>query len=345
MRTGLNDLEKRLTIIEKKAQTIDQDLVKEATNLTKQMEQVYGGYEVLYSYLREKFKLAGGDVKAVAKDKLLAHKDSEIIGFVKGLADANVRAQKFAKSYDQIKATKGKDLMAEIDRAINLVDELDALLRKKGKKLLKSKTYKAKLATYLAILNDVSGRIRTQRVDFDSVLTDPGGQSLQSITKLNLSSNSTIGDIEKEASLGITQEKKKIGNFTNPREFRKAMYGYAKQQKMLRAWASEADALEEAAESEGEEGGGEDSGDGSGKLKAIKIFKGSKEIGTADKGEFKPRTPLKLIVKWGKGVAPLDLLKEKVTIKATWVEAGRGAFMNDCKVDKVGGDMKTITFV
>ena len=210
MRTGLSDLEKRLAIIEKKAQTIDQDLVKLATNLQKQMEQVYGGYEVLYSYLREKFKAKGGNIKDVQKDKLMAHKDSEILGFVKGLADANGRAQKFSKAYDQLKATKGKDLVDEIDRSITLVDQLEALLKKKGKKLLKSKKYKAKLATYQSILNDVGSRVRTQKVDFSSVLTDSGGQSLQSITKLNLTSNSTIYDIEKEASLGIQREKQKI---------------------------------------------------------------------------------------------------------------------------------------
>jgi hypothetical protein len=341
LRTSIISLHKLIANNPKKLNAINNALKPGKTKVEQLSQTAFEGYNLIFMHLTNKFKSSGSTVAANSSKKLSEVIDPELAKYVKGVEtwrkDMLAVTTKYSKTYDQGLAAISSDLI----KASGEAKKLRAIAKKKQKNWLKSPKYKAKIKGYVKAIDEVEGLIKSQTQQ----LSQAKGlaKKVDWINKWFLiKASMTVGDFASRADMGTQgimktylAEQDKADQYV--RKWRDEYKGMAGQLATMKKWTEDADDMEA-------DDGGDGGGDGSGKIKAIKILSAGKEIGTSVKGEFNPKAPMKLVVKWGKGVDPLTLLKKKVTIKAAFVDKGRGAFVNDCKVVKVGGDMKTITF-
>jgi len=346
LRTSILSLQKLLVNNPAKLEAVQKALEAGGTRIEELGRTADEGWNLVFMHLTNKFKKSGGTA-ANANLKLSEVIDPELAKLIKGVdswkKDMTAVAAKYEKSFSAGMAVISKDLSAAEAEA----KKLRGVANKKLKKWLASAKYKAKIKGYLDVIDDIDGLIATQKKQMSE--TDGLAFDTSWVNKwFTVSASMTVKDFESRASMdtqafvkNYLADQQKADKYV--RKWRDEYKGMASQLATMKKWSDDADEMEEVENEDVASVRGE-SGDGSGALKAIKILSGSKEIGTADKGDYKPKAPLKLIVKWDKGVDPLSLLKKKVTIKAAFVDSGRGTFTSDFKVDKVLGDMKTITF-
>jgi hypothetical protein len=343
LRTSILNLQKLIINNPKRLEVVQKALKPGNLKVEELGKTADEGWDLIFMHLTNKFKKEGSTVAANADKKLSEVIDPGLAKLIKGVDDWRKNmlsvSSKYTKTFDQGIAA----INADLSSASVQVKNLRAIANKKKKKWLVSPKYKAKIKGYIKAIDDIESLINSQKKQ----LAQAKGLQFNDawVNKwFSIKANMTVKDFENRASMGTKGIMKTyLANQAEAdkyvRKWRDEYKGMAGQLKAMKQWTNDADDMEV------EDTGGKDKGgDGSGKIKSIKILSGGKEIGTADKGEFIPKKPMKIVVKWGKKADdPLSLLKKKVTVKASFVEKGRGNFVNDFKVDKILGDMKTIT--
>ncbi len=142
---------------------IEDKLTKTATNVSHHFTVVMEGYQATYMHLNELAKKKGGKVEDLLGKTLAEVGDKDLPAFVKGINDAIAAGVKDTQSWTQLHKTNvepAQKLTVGLDEKL---DQLNAMLAKKKKKLIQSAKYKTKLAGYesaLKALGDVAKKLR-----------------------------------------------------------------------------------------------------------------------------------------------------------------------------------------
>ena len=115
------------------------------------------GIDELCLYLSEKLKKKGVTYKSVENDLIKDHTDSNVANYLKGIEFTIQSASDFSARFETIAADQGLDSdLAALDK---LLKDVADQIRKKQKKLLQSKKYKAKIAGYMKTLQDLQAEV------------------------------------------------------------------------------------------------------------------------------------------------------------------------------------------
>ena len=345
LKTSLAGLATLIDNVQKNGNDVVDLLTADATNVQKQVERTMGGYEVLATYLKQKALKAKVDLKAWDKDTLKDHFDSEVAGFVKGIEAARVDAIGSFKAWDSHRVIKGGAVLADLDRALLVVADIQAQIDKKRKRLLQSSKFKAKMANYDTELATIAKNAKFTKDNLKLEIEATTASSMKSIEAVKLTAATPISKIVEETRFALKGDLDAIKRAADkPAQLRIAFKRYGEQLKDVRGWLAEADEME----AEGEEGSATAKApDPKPKLKKIVVKKGSTELGTAVAGDYDRATKVLTVpaVLWKKGSGdPLSLLQQKLSVTADYEKADEGKFASDMKLDKLGGDMKKATF-
>ena len=215
-------------------------------------------------------------------------------------------------------------MLADLDRALLVVADIQAQIDKKRKRLLQSSKFKAKMANYDTELATIARNAKFTKDNLKLEIEATTASSMKSIEAIKLTAATPISKIVEETRFALKGDLDAIKRAANtPVQLRIAFKRYGEQLKDVRGWLAEADEME----AEGEEGSGSAKApDPKPKLKKIVIKKGSTELGTAVAGDYDRATKVLTVpvVLWKKGSGdPLSLLQQKLSVTARLREGRR----------------------
>ncbi|GAB2472808.1 hypothetical protein GCM10027265_22590 [Jatrophihabitans fulvus] len=289
------------------------------------VQRLEGGVDVLWTYVVAKFEKDNRVVRDFANDTLAQHSDTEIVQLLKGIDAAIKEVEGTIKEHAAVKSM----LPAEYKRIDALAAAIAANIQKKRSKLLQSKAYKTKIAGYEATLTTLTTAVNDRR----DALKDFEGLRMSVLDPLRISGQTKLGELEKQCTLTVKNSIKNMksdvekGRYVS-RRFREN--GDMKQVfEQMKRFAAEADAMDQEVINLDP--------NAVKPIKDIKIFSGTRLVGTATKATYQGKRPMEVpAVTWVKGVDTLKLLQTKITLKGQY-ENGGGDFANDMKVAGIQG--------
>lgn len=308
-----------------------------STNVKSCLERTFGGYEVLAMYLKQKALKEKKDVKAWNDDPIKQHLDSEIADYIRGIEMARGDAVKAYTNWEHIRKLRGDAVNADLDRVNAVAALVEKTIEIKRAKWLQTKDYKNKIDGYAQTLKDIKLRSERLRSNVDNDLgnTESGGH--KQFDDLKMTVDTTIKAINAHAQIGLNSELKKLVDTKSAEILRKGFEDYGAQIKQIRAWLSEADNMEQAAD--------DVNIDAKATIEHIIVKSGSSEIGRGTTGVFERTSKLLTIseLTWKGPKDPLSYLQHKVTVFGKFKAGTGGDFMDDMKIDKIGADLKKVT--
>lgn len=351
LRDSLSGLEILVGAVDDRIQKAIEQSEKLDTNLVSVYENlIKGGFEVLYSYLVEKFKSQKDSYDQHLSDTILQHKDANVLKFVAGIAQGKTDLD---KQFLNWRAFKDKDLQAisgDLTRLQVVVGEIDKQIAKKKKRLLQSTKFKNKISGYESTLADLAKSVDTLQKGMKNIYP---ALNKTNIDKIKISVNTTLGELDKDSIIlnlktsWKNAEKAMKEGVQERRKFRQAG-DLTAARKQMQQWVKEADEMEAEGE-ESEEGG--DKGkkeevDPKPKLAGLVFKIGSTTVATAKAGEYDTKTKqLVADVTWKiKGDDPLKYLQKKFKVEGDHVPKGKDSFAQELKLDKLLGNLVKATF-
>ena len=248
LKTALTNLATLADGIEKKGDKSLGEMTARATSVSQIGGRVAAGYELLYMYLKQKALTEKTKIEAWQKDPLQAHLDSKVSGFIAQIEQARSELIAVFKNYDDVANLLVQTLTADIDRAAVYGKEVEAMIAKRKKKLLQSAKYKAKIANYEKNLTELSGKLKTLKVDVSSLRQQTQALGPNKIASLQIKTSTTIAQVLNVASIGLSRQLDEIKNSSSNKRVAVLLKGFGNELKMIRGWVAEADSME--AESE-----------------------------------------------------------------------------------------------
>lgn len=249
LKTALANLATLADGIDKKGGKALGEMTSRATSVSQVGGRVAGGYELLYMYLKQKAVAGKVKIEAWQKDPLQAHLDPKVTEFIAHIEQARAELANVFKNYDQAATILVQTVTADIDRALDYSKQIEAMIAKKKKKLLQSAKYKTKIAAYEKNLNELGGKLNTLKVDVSGYRQGTQALGPNKIASLEIKTSTTIAQVLKVASIGLSRELDEIKNSSSNKRVAVLLKGYGKELKMIRTWVQEADSME--SESEG----------------------------------------------------------------------------------------------
>ncbi len=326
LRNSILELQKQVLAAAKSGDELAVQLEKDAAQAGSHFERFCGGVEVLWNYVDAMFDKNGRDIKAHMNDKLSEHSDSEITSYLTGIKKAAEETLTAIKTFETTQAKLPPEY-ARIDAAIATIRRN---IEKKRSKLFNSKKYKAKLTTYDRALDEIVTAVEGRRKmlkDFSKKKT----KTPQAVSSRLVLPSWKLVDVENAAGIGLegalkqmkqeVEEGKYVGRKFHENGDLKEAFGTLKQ------WAGEADAMDQEVQNLDP--------NAVKPIKDVKIFSGSKLVGTAAKATFQGKRPMEIqSVTWQRGVNTLSLLQKPVRLEAKYV-TGDGSFVHDMKVNGI----------
>ncbi len=134
------------------------DLSTTATSLTNAGMRFSGGYETMYIYLTEKFKKNGDEIGKNLNKTLKDVFDPTLATFIKEIEAARLKGLEIRAAFDKVK-NELKAVLKTKGEVSTQIAALNTSLEKKKKKLIQTKSYKAKVANYQSTLQDLAATI------------------------------------------------------------------------------------------------------------------------------------------------------------------------------------------
>jgi hypothetical protein len=157
------------------------DLAKESDSFCGEGGALRNATDEFCLYMLEKLKKANIDVKSAGKDPLKNHMDNNVANYLKGIPAVIQMAGQINEEFAAVlkDQTVNRDLTA-LETALDAVAEQ---IRKKKKKLLQSKKYKLKIASYETELGNLQQRVTKMKQTLEplSAATPKSPQRLQQI--------------------------------------------------------------------------------------------------------------------------------------------------------------------
>ncbi len=243
LKTSLNALATIADAIEKKGEKVLTDLTIRSTTVQKSLEQVNGGYELLYMYLKQKANQQKVQVTAWHKDTIKTHTDSKVAGFINDIE--KIRHQLIAsfKTWEDAANLLTHGLIADVERSLAFVHEIEAQIEKQKKKWLQSSKFKAKIAGYDASLARLASKLKMLKVDISTFKTTTQSGGPKKIASLQLTDAKTVEQVFQVAQKGLSDELDKIKKFDGS-NLAKLLRNYGSELKQIRMWVAEADVME-----------------------------------------------------------------------------------------------------
>ncbi len=306
------------------------------------------GWNMMFMHLTHKFKAQGQTLDAHKTKTLKQVVDPELLKLIAGLESwRKDMADRAGKASDEFKVGAAT-LAAQLAAAKMQNDALKKVVEKKKGKLLASAKYKTKMRGYLESIGAVDKLITAQTASMakaKAMSFDTAWVNKWYLVKLDM----TVADIANKASMdaqahmkAYLDDQKQADAYV--RSWRDEYKGMAGQLASMTSWAQEADGME--AEGEGKDEAKQVAPDPKPGVNKIVVKLGSKEIGSAPKGQYDRATKQLMIaaMTWKSGVDPTELLQKKVSLAGVYEDSAEGSFANDMKLLVLGTDRKKATF-
>jgi hypothetical protein len=151
------------------------------------------GIDELCLYLSEKLKKKGIAYKSAENDLIKVHADSNVANYLKGIEFTVQAASDFSARFEAIAGDQGLDGdLAALDKALKDVADQ---IRKKQKKLLQSKKYKAKIAGYTKTLQDLQADVVKSCNDLKRMRKDKPPSPAKVRQILSITEESSLKDV------------------------------------------------------------------------------------------------------------------------------------------------------
>ncbi|MCL4201553.1 MAG: hypothetical protein KJ000_03610 [Pirellulaceae bacterium] len=151
------------------------------------------GIDELYLYLSEKLKRKGVTFKSVENDTIKDHLDSNVANYLKGIEFTVRSAADFSASFDTLAGDESVDRdLAALD---TMLDDIADQIRKKRKKLLQSKKYKAKIAVYDKTLQELKDQVAASKRSLKQMRKDKPPSPAKVRQLISITEANTLRDL------------------------------------------------------------------------------------------------------------------------------------------------------
>jgi hypothetical protein len=168
-------------------------LAKEATDFRGPKGPLDNATDEFCLYVMEKLKKANIDVKSVENDPIKNHLDNNVANYLKGIPAVIQMAGQITQDFNA--AANDQTVDRELTSLEKVLDDVVEQIRKKKKKLLQSKKYKAKIASYETQLGNLQQRVGKMKHTVEDLRAHPPAspQRLQQI--FSITAETKLGDL------------------------------------------------------------------------------------------------------------------------------------------------------
>ena len=206
------------------------------------------GWDLIFMHLSNKFKKAGSTTAANAKKKLSEVLDPELAKLVKGVDDWRKDMLAVAEKNEAALKKGLAAIGADLETAAAEAKKLRGVADKKKAKWLASAKYKAKIAGYLAVIDDLEKVIAAQKAEVakaDDLSFDKAWVNKWFTVKPDM----TVKDFEDRATMDVQAHMKTyLANQAQAdkyvRKWRDEYKGMAGQLAAMKKWSDDADEME-----------------------------------------------------------------------------------------------------
>lgn len=213
------------------------------------MQIASNGVDELYLYIHARLKKDGKKYSEASAQTIAEFADGNVKTFLKGIGDGCKNACAKTAKWSEL----GGDLDGQVVALKKALDDIGSQLGKKKKKLLQSKTYKAKLATYEQLLTGLSDSADDVGEKLKVLLENQPPPASQIKKVLDIGADHTLAALDNAASKTTKDLLQKYGDHksTTEGEAKKMRQAgnFSAELKRIQQWIQEADDME----AEGEE--------------------------------------------------------------------------------------------